>query len=380
MAEATLSTVDVALPDGAARSATADAGEYGGFWIRTLAYSADVSILIFGLTVIAVPFAFLGGFGMMISGLLAAFGPFAYFVWFTASGRQATFGKQLCGLKVEQADTGERISIPRSLGRELGKYVSAAVFCLGFLIVAFTRRKQGLHDLLATTVVVRAGPARILLALVVTFAGILVPIIVIALMFGAMFAALIGMVTGGMMGAMTGGDGMKHMNPAVPRIEQPAQRPRREAPLPQSSAAKPVLVAFATPGVPQSAPEPMAATPVKVETPKPEAVVAPPSKNDETKPAVAAASSRPRTPETVFVPPSSQAPAIEPKFNDLMTAVLYGDADAVAELLRLGKWPDKPDSQGVTPLMIARQNGDVRVAALLLEGGADPAPQQHGLR
>jgi ankyrin repeat protein len=55
-----------------------------------------------------------------------------------------------------------------------------------------------------------------------------------------------------------------------------------------------------------------------------------------------------------------------------MTAVLYGDADGVAELLKLGKWVDKPDSQGLTPLMSAVQKGDARTAELLLKGGADP--------
>jgi ankyrin repeat protein len=55
-----------------------------------------------------------------------------------------------------------------------------------------------------------------------------------------------------------------------------------------------------------------------------------------------------------------------------MTAVLYRDSEGVSELLRLGKWPDKPDSNGLTPLMTAVELGDVRSAEVLLRGGANP--------
>jgi hypothetical protein len=180
----------------------------------------------------AVPFAFLGGTGGAVYGLIATVAPFAYFVWYTASERQATLGKQLCGLKVAHADTGERITLLRSLGRELAKFLSAAVFLIGFAMAAFTPRKQGLHDYLATTVVVRAGPARTLLAVMVSIAGIVIPLILIPLLFGALFATLMMMLMGGVMGAITGGDGMKNM-PPLPRIEQPVKRPRPEAAAPR---------------------------------------------------------------------------------------------------------------------------------------------------
>ena len=197
---------------------------YGGFWIRSLAYAADLSILTLVLLALAVPFTFMGGVGIGLFSLLAAIGPIAYFVWFTASERQATFGKQLCGLKVQNAGSGAGITLLRSLGRELAKFVSAAVFFIGFLIVAFTGRKQGLHDVLASTVVARDGQPRIVVAILVALAGVVIPVIVIPLMFAGMFAGLMAMVMGGMMGEIE----IKSVKP-VPQMEQKAAQ-RQQGP------------------------------------------------------------------------------------------------------------------------------------------------------
>jgi hypothetical protein len=62
------------------------------------------------------------------------------------------------------------------------------------------------------------------------------------------------------------------------------------------------------------------------------------------------------------------------KYNDLMTAVLNRDVAGVNELLKLGKWVDKPDSRGRTPLMVATAQGDMPTAEALLRAGASPAP------
>jgi ankyrin repeat protein len=67
-----------------------------------------------------------------------------------------------------------------------------------------------------------------------------------------------------------------------------------------------------------------------------------------------------------------------PRFNDVMTAVIYSDPATVAQLLSLGRWPDKRDSNGLTPLMIAAARGDAAIVQLLLERGADPDLQAPG--
>jgi uncharacterized RDD family membrane protein YckC len=57
------------------------------------------------------------------------------------------------GTIVTDAD-GKRISFGRAVGRNLGKIVSQIILFIGFLMVAFTQKKQGLHDIMASCLVV----------------------------------------------------------------------------------------------------------------------------------------------------------------------------------------------------------------------------------
>ena len=61
-----------------------------------------------------------------------------------------------------------------------------------------------------------------------------------------------------------------------------------------------------------------------------------------------------------------------PKYNDVMTAVVFRDLEALKELLALGEWPDKADSQGRPPLLVALELGYTEIADALLEAGANP--------
>ena len=92
---------------------------------------------------------------MWLLGLILTIG---YFVLMESSHWQATIGKRVCRMRVTDL-AGRRISIPRALGRYLGKFVSSFVLGIGFLMIGWTRRKQGLHDLMADTLVMRLRPA-----------------------------------------------------------------------------------------------------------------------------------------------------------------------------------------------------------------------------
>lgn len=98
----------------------------------------------------------------------------------------------------------------------------------------------------------------------------------------------------------------------------------------------------------------------------------------ETKPAAAPAA-EPRAQAEPAVPFARLTIAQPgPRFNDIMTAVLYRDGKTVSQLVALGRWPDKRDSNGLTPLMVAAGNGDAEMVRLLLQSGANRDLQAPG--
>ena len=107
-----------------------------------------------GLPVAMSSFHVVGG-GLTLVTLLVNL---AYYSLFETSRLQATPGKLACRLRVTD-EAGRRIGLGRAVGRNLGKFVSAFILGIGFLMVAWTRRKQGLHDLIASTLVLRRRPA-----------------------------------------------------------------------------------------------------------------------------------------------------------------------------------------------------------------------------
>ena len=82
-----------------------------------------------------------------------------YFVGFESSSWQATPGKRALGLIVTDTE-GRRISPARAVGRYFGKILSGLILLIGYIMIAFTERKQGLHDFLAGTLVVKGRTRR----------------------------------------------------------------------------------------------------------------------------------------------------------------------------------------------------------------------------
>ena len=147
--------------------AVAGAG-YGGFWIRVVAAIIDAIILRVVVAPVGMIFGGLGMAGMMsgiphvglsllgggVTFILVLFGSWLYEAFMESSSYQATLGKMIFGMKVTDLN-GNRISFERATGRHFAKWLSAMIFFIGFIMVAFSDRKQGLHDLLAGTLVRR---------------------------------------------------------------------------------------------------------------------------------------------------------------------------------------------------------------------------------
>lgn len=76
-----------------------------------------------------------------------------YYVTMESSARQATLGKMAVGIKVTGFD-GARITRGRALGRWASHMLNYITLYIGYLVALFTQRKQGLHDMVASTYVV----------------------------------------------------------------------------------------------------------------------------------------------------------------------------------------------------------------------------------
>jgi uncharacterized RDD family membrane protein YckC len=133
---------------------------YAGFWKRYAAALIDCVILMISGFVIGGVFGFIYGattgtaegveFFATIIGIVL---DWLYSALLESSAKQATLGKMALGIKVTDLD-GNPISFGKASGRHFGKIVSVLIVFIGYIMIAFTERKQGLHDMMAGCLVV----------------------------------------------------------------------------------------------------------------------------------------------------------------------------------------------------------------------------------
>ena len=161
---------------------------YAGFWKRFVAYILDQLILGFARLIIFVPLwlFILAGFFIdhdfekfenytntsaqhfhslpislittiifiaLIFGLINIIAEWLYYAMMESSKKQATLGKMIMGIKVTDL-YGQKISFGKATGRYFGKILSGLILGIGYIMVAFTEKKQALHDILSNCVVV----------------------------------------------------------------------------------------------------------------------------------------------------------------------------------------------------------------------------------
>ena len=114
---------------------------YAGFWWRILAGLIDNIIL----AIISLALSFMG---------LPFIGFFIYWLYFVilqSSEKRSTLGMRVCDIKIHD-EHFNKLGFWRLTGRYFATGLSGIILLIGFFMIVFTKRKQGLHDLIARTI------------------------------------------------------------------------------------------------------------------------------------------------------------------------------------------------------------------------------------
>ncbi|MEE9170158.1 MAG: RDD family protein [bacterium] len=143
--------------------------EYAGFWIRVWASIIDTILLmlimmpillsIYGIEYMESEEFIKGPTGFLVSWVLPAIAIIIFWIY-----KSATPGKMAISSKIVDAQSGSQPTTGQFIGRYLAYFIATLPLGLGIIWVAFDKRKQGWHDKLAGTVVVRkknTGPERV---------------------------------------------------------------------------------------------------------------------------------------------------------------------------------------------------------------------------
>jgi len=137
--------------------------QYAGFWRRFFAMVID-GLMILVLSVFLVFFIgfFVGGV-LQASDFIEGIGAYAtlidmlilwlYFALQESGSKQATLGKRVLGIYVTTEDE-QPLSFAQASIRHFSKYLSS-IFLIGFIMAAFTQKKQALHDIIANALVLK---------------------------------------------------------------------------------------------------------------------------------------------------------------------------------------------------------------------------------
>ena len=145
--------------------------QYASFWQRFLASLIDLLIVLVIQCVLLIPFIGIMGYEMSFNELgdlrkgtilILSFGLYLtfmliswlYFALFHASLNHATIGKMIVGIKLCHAHRRD-LSFSRMSLRYVSQYMSFSILLIGFIMAAFTPKRQALHDFIANTIVIK---------------------------------------------------------------------------------------------------------------------------------------------------------------------------------------------------------------------------------
>lgn len=141
--------------------------KYAGFWIRFLAGIIDYSVLYglvfaIGLILIIMVIVFEQIFAVefgaknidYLGGSIGLLACVFYFAFLLSSSWQATLGMMVVGIKIVGYDY-KTISFAKAFNWAISTILSNLTLFIGYFMIGFTKRKQGLHDLMASTYVIK---------------------------------------------------------------------------------------------------------------------------------------------------------------------------------------------------------------------------------
>lgn len=151
---------------------------YAGFWLRLVAHIIDGLLIGFSICVVVLIVAAFVGFGifkdnldnmdspdaLFTAAIIGAFvtaalvliaGTWIYYASMESSIHQGTLGKIALGLVVTDLQ-GRRVTFGRASGRFFAKFITGLIpLALGYIMAGFTEKKQALHDMIASCLVLR---------------------------------------------------------------------------------------------------------------------------------------------------------------------------------------------------------------------------------
>lgn len=126
--------------------------EHAGFWNRVAASIIDSIIIGLPLGLLSFVIGINNEEGL--TNLISILVNWLYNVLQETSTSKATIGKKALGIEVVDIN-GEKLTFSRATGRLFGKYISALILGIGFIMAGFTEKKQALHDIMANTLVIK---------------------------------------------------------------------------------------------------------------------------------------------------------------------------------------------------------------------------------
>jgi uncharacterized RDD family membrane protein YckC len=150
--------------------------QYAGFWLRLVAYLIDSLLASVAFVILLMPILVFSGvmpaigrisrgedpadvFALISSILVAVAlllaGAWLYYALLESSSWQGTVGKRALNLKVTDM-SGNPVTFGRASGRFFSRFITELIpLKIGYILAGFTEKKQAIHDMIASCLVLR---------------------------------------------------------------------------------------------------------------------------------------------------------------------------------------------------------------------------------